>query len=145
MAVYPFTMLMDIITSIRWTDQSESTIIASQIHGISPFRVVFPPAPSHGPANRRTCAMRDYALTQSAAREDVRGLSLLRRLWLNFTARRALVQLQSFDDHLLADLGVTRADVDWAAGLPLTVNAAAALEERSSQWRRARHRKDLAA
>ena len=38
-------------------------------------------------------------------------------------------------DCMLRDIGVLRDDVRWAAGLPLTVNAAVALEERSHQRR----------
>jgi hypothetical protein len=41
--------------------------------------------------------------------------------------------MDSFDDYMLRDIGVSRGDVRWAAGLPLTVNAALALEERSRQ------------
>jgi hypothetical protein len=36
---------------------------------------------------------------------------------------------------MLSDIGVTREDVQWAQGLPLTVNAALALEERSFKRR----------
>ena len=89
--------------------------------------------------------MRHYAQTISAAREDTRGLPLLRRAWRNWTAKRSLAQLQSFDDHQLRDIGVARADVDWAAGLPLTVNAALALEERAARYRRQRHSCECAA
>ena len=88
--------------------------------------------------------MRNYAQTHSAAREDARGVPFIRWLWRNWMAHRALAQLRGFDDHLLRDIGVTRADVDWAAGLPLTVNAAIALEERSAHRRRPCRRQDLA-
>ena len=37
---------------------------------------------------------------------------------------------------MLYDLGVTRAEVQWASGLPLTVNAALALEERAFRRRK---------
>jgi hypothetical protein len=40
------------------------------------------------------------------------------------------------DDYLLRDIGVTRQDVRWASRLPLTVNAALALEERAFRRRR---------
>jgi hypothetical protein len=39
--------------------------------------------------------------------------------------------MEAFDDHMLRDIGVVRGDIRWAAGLPLTVNAALALDERS--------------
>ena len=51
-------------------------------------------------------------------------------------ARR--VAARTLDEYLLRDIGVTRAEVRWAAGLPLTVNAALALEERSQLRRNGR-------
>ncbi len=75
--------------------------------------------------------MRDYALNRAIGLDQVRGVSLLRRFVHNWLARRAVAKLDTYDDYLLRDIGVARADVRWAAGLPLTVNAAIALEERS--------------
>ncbi|MBM3521210.1 MAG: DUF1127 domain-containing protein [Alphaproteobacteria bacterium] len=51
-------------------------------------------------------------------------------------ARRAIASLSSYDDCLLRDIGLNRKDVEWAAGLPLTVNAALAIEECSAALRR---------
>ncbi len=64
--------------------------------------------------------------------------SLLWRFICNWRARRAVVRLDALDDYLLHDIGVTRADVRWASGLPLTVNAALELEERATRRRRGR-------
>jgi hypothetical protein len=36
-----------------------------------------------------------------------------------------------WDDRLLRDIGVERNEVQWAAALPLTLNAALALEDRA--------------
>jgi hypothetical protein len=47
-------------------------------------------------------------------------------------------RLDALDDFLLQDIGVTRADVRWASGLPLSVNAALELEERATRRRRGR-------
>jgi uncharacterized protein YjiS (DUF1127 family) len=80
--------------------------------------------------------MREYALHRAASLDEARGLSLVRRLFRNWKARRGIVKLENFDDHLLSDIGVTRGDVEWAAGLPLTVNAALALEERAFRRRK---------
>lgn len=80
--------------------------------------------------------MRDYALNRAIGLEEVRGASLIRRLARNWLARRAVAKLDHYDDFLLRDIGVARADVRWAAGLPLSVNAAIALEERSGTRRR---------
>jgi uncharacterized protein YjiS (DUF1127 family) len=82
------------------------------------------------------CAMRDYALNRAHFAGEVAGSSLIARFLRNWRARRAVSRLDSFDDYLLRDIGVTREDIRWAAGLPLTVNAAIALEERSTHRRR---------
>ena len=79
--------------------------------------------------------MRDYALSRAATFEDAGASSLLGRLYRNWRARRSVSRLDQFDDYLLRDIGVTRSEVRWAAGLPLSVNAALALEERSLQRR----------
>ena len=89
--------------------------------------------------------MRNYAQTISAARDDSRGIALISRLWRNWMAKRSLAQLENFDDYQLRDIGLDRADVSWAAGLPLTVNAAVALEERTFRGGRLRRRNELCA
>ena len=78
--------------------------------------------------------MRDYALTRAHSAEAT-GLPLISRLIRNWRARRAVTRLESFDDYMLRDIGVTRADVIWASGLPLSHNAALELEERARQRR----------
>jgi uncharacterized protein YjiS (DUF1127 family) len=75
--------------------------------------------------------MRDYALNHASSYGDAGHSSLLSRLLRNWRARRAVSRLETFDDYMLRDIGVSRGDVRWAAGLPLTMNAALALEERS--------------
>ncbi|MBI3672142.1 MAG: DUF1127 domain-containing protein [Rhizobiales bacterium] len=80
--------------------------------------------------------MRDYALNHSLSFGEAQGGSIIARLIRNWQTRRSIARLRDYDDYMLRDIGVSRADVEWAAGLPLTVNAALALEERSSQ----RHR-----
>ena len=75
--------------------------------------------------------MRDYALNHATSLETPATRSLLSRLLRNWRARRAVSRLETFDDYMLRDIGVSREDVRWAAGLPLTVNAALALEERN--------------
>lgn len=80
--------------------------------------------------------MRDYALNRAMSAEATGAFSLLWRVIGNWRARRAVARMDRLDDHLLRDIGVTRVDVRWAAGLPLTVNAALALEERAMERRR---------
>lgn len=77
--------------------------------------------------------MREYALNRALSAGEASGGSLIARLWRNWIARRAVSRLADYDDYILRDIGVTRDDVNWAAGRPLTVNAALALEERSNQ------------
>jgi hypothetical protein len=74
--------------------------------------------------------MRDYALNRAVSFGEAGG-TLVSRLVRNWRARRSVARLKEFDDYLLRDIGVRRDEVEWAAGLPLTVNAALALEERS--------------
>jgi uncharacterized protein YjiS (DUF1127 family) len=62
--------------------------------------------------------------------------SFLVRFAENWQARRSVRKLLNMDDYMLRDTGTSRGDVEWAAGLPLTVNAALALEERSRVSRR---------
>jgi len=79
--------------------------------------------------------MRDYALNRAIFLEEAHQPSIARRLLRNWKARRRIASLTTYDDYMLRDIGVTREDVQWAQGLPLTVNAALALEERSFKRR----------
>lgn len=79
--------------------------------------------------------MRDYALNRATSVEATGAFSLIGRIIANWRARRAVARLDTFDDYLLRDIGVTRGDVRWASGLPLSVNAALELEQRSLQRR----------
>lgn len=75
--------------------------------------------------------MRDYVLNRAIFEGRIGNRSLLSRLFHNWKARRAVSQLAGFDDYMLADIGISRADVDWAIKLPLTTDATGALESRS--------------
>ena len=77
--------------------------------------------------------MREYALHQAIALESAQGQSFFTKLFRNWKAHRQVVRLQDLDDHILADIGVTREDVAWAANLPLAENAAQLLERRATQ------------
>ena len=50
-------------------------------------------------------------------------------------ARAAFLHMAQRDDRLLADMGLTREDVDWAARLPIERNAAVEARERSRKRR----------
>lgn len=73
-----------------------------------------------------------YDLSLSAhAAQNLSQAGFIARMIENWQARRAVRSLLKMEDHMLHDAGTWRSDVEWAAGLPLTVNAALALEERS--------------
>jgi uncharacterized protein YjiS (DUF1127 family) len=85
--------------------------------------------------------MREWTLTQAIAIETFPPRPFFSRLWRNWQARRALRRMLDLDDRMLADLGVTPADIRWAAGLPLNRNGMVELEERA----RARSRRQSVA
>ncbi len=80
--------------------------------------------------------MRDYMMSHAASYETAGPASILGQFFRNLVTRRSVSRLDRLDDYLLRDIGYTREEVQWASGLPLTVNAAAALEERANQRRR---------
>jgi uncharacterized protein YjiS (DUF1127 family) len=79
--------------------------------------------------------MRDYVMNQALSRGEYGIVYFLRRLTRNWKAKRRIAALSNFDDYMLRDIGITRDEVQWAASLPLTVNAALALEERALRRR----------
>jgi uncharacterized protein YjiS (DUF1127 family) len=82
--------------------------------------------------------MRDYVLSRAIAAGEMGDWSVSRFLRRR-RARRSIRKLTEFDDYMLADIGMNRCDLRWAAGLPLTVNAAIAMEERAWQKRASVH------
>jgi hypothetical protein len=87
------------------------------------------------PQTLEDCVMRDYALTRAESLGEFAS-SWFGRVLRNWKARKRVAQLESYDDFLLADIGVTRDEIRWAAALPLTVNAALALEDRAFRRRK---------
>jgi uncharacterized protein YjiS (DUF1127 family) len=79
--------------------------------------------------------MRDYALSRAESLGEI-GVPWLSRLYRNWKTRTRVARLEHYDDFLLADIGVTRDEVRWAAALPLNVNAALALEDRAFRRRK---------
>ena len=79
--------------------------------------------------------MRNYVMNQALSRGEYGIVHFLRRVTRNWKAKRRIAALANFDDYMLRDIGITRDEVQWAAGLPLTVNAAVALEERAFRRR----------
>jgi hypothetical protein len=73
--------------------------------------------------------MRDYALNRALACEGFGGS--LTMIFRNWQARRQTAVLLDCRDEDLLSLGLTRGDVVWALGLPLSHNARLALEQRA--------------
>lgn len=65
------------------------------------------------------------------------GLARWRRWRADRQARTAFSTVLMLDDRLLHDMGVTRAEAEWAASLPLSQDAATAMHARA-QTRRGR-------
>jgi uncharacterized protein YjiS (DUF1127 family) len=89
-------------------------------------------------SDRGGFAMRDYALSRAQSAEATGSASILGRLIRNWRARRSVARLDLLDDRMLRDIGLTREDLRWASGLPLSVNAALAMEQRSRNRERSR-------
>jgi Domain of unknown function (DUF1127) len=79
--------------------------------------------------------MSEYLETRAHSVGGFGGEGLLLRLWNNWRARKDVVRLQQLDDHLLKDIGLSRADIFWASQQSLDVNAALVLEERGIEQR----------
>ena len=82
------------------------------------------PEKSHEYPHRRVAPRWDFMIGQW-----IYGLAQsLQRRW-------RLYRMQSLDDHLLDDIGITREELEWAIRLPLHINAALALQDRAKRRR----------
>jgi uncharacterized protein YjiS (DUF1127 family) len=73
-----------------------------------------------------------YDLSLSAHSAEVQSeASFLARTYENWQARKSVRSLLELDDHILRDFGTCRCEVEWAAQLPLSINAVLALDERT--------------
>lgn len=73
--------------------------------------------------------MRNHALLEAAAHElPPSNVGRIKAQWRNWMARRDIRRLADLDDWILKDIGVTRAEIDWATRLPLDLDPAKALE-----------------
>ena len=66
--------------------------------------------------------MREYILTQAQSREQSHAFPALRRTIGNWLRRRSLRKLEDLDDHMLMDIGLTRAELIYAQKLPLDID-----------------------
>lgn len=74
--------------------------------------------------------MKNFALHQAELDGFSQGGINLGTLYRNWQARRAVRKLRNIDDHILHDMGLTRADIDLASHQPLTSNPTLFLETR---------------
>lgn len=76
---------------------------------------------------------------QPVARNEIfsrgEGRFQIARLWGNWNTRRKVRALADQDDRMLDDIGVQRDEIRWAGKLPLTINAAIALNDRATRRR----------
>ena len=76
----------------------------------------------------------------TAARNEIfsrnQNRTQISRLLHNWNVRRKVRALADNNDHILDDIGVQRDEIEWASRLPLTVNAAIALNDRASRRRK---------
>ena len=75
--------------------------------------------------------MRDYVLFQAQRLEPSQPFPTLRRLVSNWRKRRRLRDLQQLENHVLTDIGISRADVAAVLSQPLSVDPAWELERRA--------------
>lgn len=59
----------------------------------------------------------------------------IRSVFHAWNSRRKLVRLLDLDDHMLADVGVTREDVKWALDLPFSHDPGLELQRRALRQR----------
>ena len=94
--------------------------------------------PMSSPASHLTAIV--FAVVRAAAKATV---AMVRTTWKNRRHRRAVRDLLHFDDHALADIGLTRGDVVAALGGPLREDPSTrlrilAVERRASRRAQAR-------
>jgi uncharacterized protein YjiS (DUF1127 family) len=65
-----------------------------------------------------------------------RPLAILRNLISNWRKRRRLRELQHLSDHMLNDIGITRADLTAALGQPVSIDPVCDLHRRANERRR---------
>ena len=71
--------------------------------------------------------MREYILSEAAFQDQAFAFPRLRRVIRNWFSRRYLRKLEQFDDYMLSDIGLTRADLRYGQSLPYDVDPIAEL------------------
>jgi uncharacterized protein YjiS (DUF1127 family) len=76
-------------------------------------------------------AMREQVLNTALSLDTARPFAALARYVTNWRNRRKLYRLGDLDDHLLADIGIERGEIEEALRLPLTLNPLYELDRRA--------------
>ena len=79
--------------------------------------------------------MREYVRSCAASRDRAFAFPWLRRMISNWHARKHLRRLEDFDDHMLADIGLTRDDLRLGRSLPWDVDPMAEIIRRRNRIR----------
>lgn len=66
--------------------------------------------------------MREYILNQAQTLNRTHAFPTVRRFVVNWWKRRSLRKLEDLDDHMLMDIGLTRAELIHAQKLPLDID-----------------------
>jgi uncharacterized protein YjiS (DUF1127 family) len=66
--------------------------------------------------------MREYMMHQAESLAGTFAFATLRRIVLNWWKRRTLRKLRDLDDYLLADIGITRDELEEVLRMPLTLD-----------------------
>jgi uncharacterized protein YjiS (DUF1127 family) len=66
--------------------------------------------------------MREYIMHQAESLRGTFAFATLRRVALNWWKRRTLRKLRDFDDHMLADIGLTRDELEDVLRMPLSLD-----------------------
>jgi uncharacterized protein YjiS (DUF1127 family) len=66
--------------------------------------------------------MREYMMHEAESLSETFAFATLRRIVLNWWKRRSLRKLSDLDDYLLADIGISRDELEEVLRMPLTLD-----------------------
>lgn len=97
-----------------------------------------PVARHHRPSSRTGLVLQGFVTSLGTAVSSI--VNAIRASRQRRLDRAAVQYMLGLEDYMLRDIGLTRADVEWANQLPLSVNAATELEVKAminrKQWKR---------
>ena len=97
-----------------------------------------PVARHYRPSSRAGLVLQGFAASLSTPVSSI--VDAIRTRRQRKLDRAAVQHMLGLEDYMLRDIGLTRADIEWANRLPLSVNAATELEMKAminrKQWKR---------